>query len=232
MKSKPKSKGTGIGAPPPKGSKGILFTTDPFRTKKALAQVLTTLEKYCPPPVQDTSGELSLEDELKGMTQKKPVQFTPYVSEVSGNVFVRFNSDDPLAFCEKFFNALSMTGKSECPLVVKMYPILYSGFPLSEESLPALDPMLPLLFSGDQASTYNVLIHRAHKGDTAETHDELNAKIVAKVSGPHRPVFRGAEKAILWISLGRNLYIGVVPKWAEWAECNIPKLCAKSQSHQ
>jgi hypothetical protein len=200
---------------PPKGSCGLIVTCDPIHTNQAVEQVVQLCCTYTEHGDEDEDQQTS--------------RFIPYLSEVPGNFFVRFagGKDDPFTVLSKYFDALKETGRSTTIYVVRLYPIRLSGFPSSEESLPLLGELTSQIFKPDHAVVYEVLIQRKHKGEK-ETHEELNKKIVELVGAPHKPVFHGADTAILWISLGRNLYMSVVDgKWKEWCGCNVPKFCAK-----
>jgi hypothetical protein len=213
---------------PPKGSRGLLVTCDVNKSHQALQQVLRVCESFA--PALEAPHELSLEEELAEI--KNPsvkTRFVPYMSEVSGNFFIRFadDRDDPYVVLEGYFKSITETGQSTTTHVIRIYPIVGSGFPNSEESLPLLAEILPKVFTPDSELHYEVVIQRKHKGEgQGETHEEINAKIVKLVGRPHHAVFHGADVAVLWMSVGRNLYLGVVPKWKEWAGCNIPKFCA------
>ena len=218
---------------PPKGSHGILVTCEPNRTNKATQQVIRMCEEFCEPLDEPEAPpkEMSLEEELQQMRNpKQKSRFISYVSDVPGNVFIRFTEekDDPFAILNKFFASVREAGSNTLPNVVRVYPIMASGFPRSEESLPVLQTLIPKLFTPDVERTYEVVIQRKHKGDgQKETHDELNQKIVEMVGAPHKAKYHGSDCAILWLSLGRNLYLSVVEQWKEWCGCNIPKFCAQ-----
>jgi hypothetical protein len=213
---------------PPKGSRGLLVTCEVSRSNQAVQQVLRVCESFA--PALEAPHELSLEEELAEI--KNPsvkTRFVPYMSEVSGNFFIRFTDDrdDPFVVLEGYFQSIAETGQSTTTHVIRIYPISISGFPNSEESLPLLTELLPKVFTSDSAINYEVVIQRKHKGDgQKESHEELNATIVKLVGPPHHAVFHEADVAVLWLSVGRNLYLGVVPKWKEWSGCNIPKFCA------
>jgi hypothetical protein len=213
---------------PPKGSRGLLVTCEVNKSNQAVQQVLRVCEAFAPP--LEAPRELSLEEELAEI--KNPsvkARFVPYMSEVSGNFFVRFTDDrdDPFVVLDKYFQSITETAQSTTTHVSRIYPIVTSGFPNSEESLPVLNEVLPRFFTPGSEISYEVVIQRKHKGDgQKESHEELNARIVQLIGAPHRPAFHGADVGVLWMSLGRNLYMGVVPKWKEWCGCNIPKFCA------
>lgn len=211
------------------------MTCEPHRSNQAVKQVMALCEDLAGPledieAAQEPVKELSLDEELQEMkASKKKSRFVSYISDVAGNVFIRFvdERDDPFAVMEKMFNGIREVKKSTIPHVVRLFPILASGFPNTEESVPMLAELLPKMFTPEKQLAYEVVITRKHKGDgQKESHDELNAKIVALVGPPHTPTYRGSEAAVLWISLGRNLYMSVVPKWREWCGCNVPKFCA------
>lgn len=231
---------------PPKGSRGILVTCDIGFSQKAVDQVLDLLNSYADPLPEEENNEeaepekeLTLEEELQQLKNPKSAQkqkkqnsrFITYKSEVSGNIFIRFakEQDDPFVFLEKYFAHLKETGQSLTTKVIRMYPIQSSGFPSTEESLPVLDSLIKSYFHPDTAINYEIVIQRKHKGNSQpETHDELNQKIVNLVGPPHRPSYHEGDVGILWLSLGRNLYMGVVPKWREWCNCNVPKYAARA----
>lgn len=228
-----RKKGSGKISAPPKGSRGLLVTCDVNAVNRAVQQVLGICESYSDPLPEIAEGELSLEDEIKAMQQShKKARFTPYISEVSGNFFIRFvdERDDPYVTLTKYFDDIKKTGQTRTPKVTRILPILASGFPLTEESLPVLETLLPKMFKPETPLTYNVFIQRKHNGNAqAESHEELNHKIVEKIGLPHRPLYQNhdPEAAVLWVQLGRNLYMGLVPQWREWCGCNIPKFCAR-----
>jgi hypothetical protein len=219
---------------PPKGSHGLLITCDFARTNQAVQQILKSCEQILgplPTAAPEASEELSLEDEiaqLRAPGQKS--RFIPYLSEVSGNFFVRFvdERDNPLTFAERYFQAVRESRRSPTTHVIRLYPILMSGFPNSEESLPVLKTLIEKVFVPDRPLDYEIVIHRRHKGDgQKESHDDLNHKIRELVGQPHQASYHEGKVAILWMSLGRNLYLSVVPQWKEWCGCNVPKFCAQ-----
>ncbi|EAY17558.1 hypothetical protein TVAG_453860 [Trichomonas vaginalis G3] len=223
-------------AVPPKGSKGWLFTCDINRDQQATRQVIDVLNQLADPLTEgeaeeEQQEEKTLEQELADL--KKPNQkqqrWIPYVSEVNGNVFIRFTQkqDDPFVLLERYFEEVRKRKGTLTNKVSKIYPIMYSGFPLSSESLPILQELVNKTFNAEKPVTYEVFLDRKHRGEeSGETHDELNNKIVKLVGAPHKPIYRKAEWAVLWQSLGRNLYLSVIPKWSEWCSCNIAKFCA------
>lgn len=223
-------------AVPPKGSKGWLFTCDINRDQQATRQITDVLNRLADPLKEEEEQaepeeEKTLEQELAEL--KKPAtrkqRWLPYVSEVNGNVFIRFtySQDDPFVLLERYFNEVKERKGTLTNKVSKIYPIMYSGFPESSESLPILQELINKTFSADKPVTYEVFLDRKHRGEeSGETHDELNNKIVKLVGQPHRPQYRKADWAVLWQSLGRNLYLSVIPKWSEWCSCNIAKYCA------
>lgn len=217
-------------AVPPKGSRGILFTCEAGRTNRATQQVIRMCEEYCEAPAPPAE-KLSLEEELEQMKNpKEKTRFISYVSDVPGNVFIRFTDekDDPFVVLTKLFESVREDGTNPLPNVVRIYPILASGFPRSDESLPILQALIPTLFTPEIERGYEVVIQRKHKGDgQKETHDELNKKIVDMVGEPHKPRYHGSDCAVLWLSLGRNLYMSVLSQWKEWCGCNLPKFCAQ-----
>lgn len=243
-----KNKKTGSIQSPPKGSRGILVTCDVGAVQKAVDQVLKFLNSIAD-PLPSTEGEqsnstdepkkeLSLEEELaqlknpnKKSNENQPrKRFTTFISEVNGNFFIRFTQDfdDPFVFIEKYFNMIKETGQSQTPKVIRMYPIQASGFPSTEESIPLLTPLITNFFKPDNQVKYEVVIQRKHKGNgQGETHEELNQKIIDIVGQPHKPSYHDGDVGILWMSLGRNLYLSVIPKWKEWLGCNVPKFAAK-----
>lgn len=222
-----KNKGLAV---PPKGSRGVLVTCEPGRTNQAVQQVLRMLETLSD-PIEAPQKELTIEEELEQMKDSNTKsRFVSYVSEVAGNFFIRFTEeqDDPFVILEKLYQLLRETKSNTMKHVVKIFPIMASGFPNADESLPVLQTLIPSLFTAEQALNYEVVIHRKHKGDgQKESHDELNKKIVDMVGQPHKPSYHGADHAVMWMSLGRNLYMSVIPKWKEWCNCNIPKFCAQ-----
>lgn len=217
---------------PPKGSRGLLVTCEPGRVNKAVQQVMRMLEMLADPiETAPPEKELTIEEELAQMKDSSQhTRFMSYVSDVSGNFFIRFTEeqDDPFALLEKFYASLRLTGSNTMTHVIRLYPIMASGFPSTEESLPVLQTLIPTLFTPEKELTYEVVIQRKHKGDgQKETHDELNKMIVDMVGQPHKPSYHGSDHAVLWMSLGRNLYMSVIPKWKEWCNCNVPKFCAQ-----
>ena len=234
---------------PPKGSHGILVTCDVNAVHKAVDQVMKFLDSIVDPlPTTDEEGssvaeqpqkELSLEEELAlvqnpkkgGDNQtKKKARFVTYISEVNGNFFIRFTQDfdDPFAILDKYYGIVKETGKSPTPKVIRLYPIQSSGFPSTEESLPLLTPLITNFFKSDTPTKYEIVISRKHKGNgQGETHEELNQKILNIVGQPHIPSYHDGDAGVLWMSLGRNLYLSVVPRWKEWCGCNVPKYAAK-----
>ena len=227
---------------PPKGSRGILVTCDVHGVHKAVDQVIQLIESLSDPIDEQNEAEQkedSLEAELAALKNesktKKKTRFIPYVSEVTGNFFIRFanEKDDPFAVLDKYFKELRETGVSQTPRVTRMYPIQASGFPSSEETLPVLEPLIKSFFKDDNPLNYEVVIQRKHKGNGQnETHDELNQKILDIVGKTHHPSFHKGDVGILWLSLGRNLYVSVVPKWKEWLGCNVPKCAALYQAEK
>jgi hypothetical protein len=216
---------------PPRGSHGLLVTCEPHQSQVAVEQTLKLCESFLPAQAARAGAEeLSLEEELaqvRGVSRKS--RFIPYVSDVGGNIFIRFvdEQDDPFAVVERYFQSIRESRRSETTHVTRLYPILASGFPDSEESLPVLQALLPRFFTGDEPVTYEIVIQRKHKGDgQKESHDELNKRIMESVGPPHRAMYHGGDSAVLWLSLGRNLYMSVVPRWKEWCFCNVPKFCA------
>ncbi|KAH0792102.1 THUMP domain-containing protein 1 isoform X1 [Histomonas meleagridis] len=226
---------------PPKGSKGVLITSDIHSINRGMHEAISVLERFSDPlpeeeqQQQETPAEESLESELAALRSQQKTQkarFVPYISEVTGNCFIRFTveQDDPNEIVRRYFNYISQNCESLTKHVVRMYPILASAFPNSDESLPILAELLPKMFTPEKQIQYEIVIQRKHKGDgQKETHDELNQKIMNLV-GQHRAVYHNGDSAILWISLGRNLYIGLVPDWKELCGCNVPKFCARVQT--
>ena len=224
-KSRPKNRSV-----PPKGSRGLLVTFDPKQASQAIRQVMKMCEEFSDPlPDGETGKELSLDEELTLLkTAGEKSRFVCYESDVSGNAFIRFvrDEDDPFLVLEKFFTSIREVRANLIPNVVRVYPIMASGFPRCEESLPILETLIQKIFTPDKELTYEVVIQRKHKGDGQElTHDELNKKIVDMVGKPHKPIFHGSDNAVLWLSLGRNLYMSVVGHWGEWCQFNIPRFC-------
>jgi hypothetical protein len=88
------------------------------------------------------------------------------VSEVAGNIFIRFvdEQDDPFAVVERYFQSIRESRRSVTTHVTRLYPILASGFPDSEDSLPVLQALLPRLFTVDEPITHEIVIQRKHKG--------------------------------------------------------------------
>ena len=142
---------------------------------------------------------------------------------------MRFSNDkdDPFVVMEKYFAELKETKQSLTPKVTRIYPILYSGFPSSEESLPIMQELVSKAFSPEKPLTYEVVLHRKHCGNSyTESHDEMNKKILQIIGPPHKAVYHHGEAGVIWHSLGRNLYLSIIPKWSEWCQCNIPKFCS------
>ena len=228
-----KSKGSKSSVPP-KGSKGILVTCDISNVNRAVSQVVSLCHSLVPEDLlenQDSNNnEKSLEDEISELrNEKTKARFVPYVSDVSGNFFIRFvePQDDPFDFLSRYFTSIKLTGKSETPKAVRLYPVQYTGFPEIDESFPILTTLVqPVFENKDFPLNYEVVIHRKHAADK-DSHDILNNKIISFVGPPHKPMYHNADIAIVWISLGRNLFLSVIPKWKEWCNCNIPKLCAQ-----
>ncbi|OHT13432.1 hypothetical protein TRFO_16418 [Tritrichomonas foetus] len=242
---------------PPKGSRGILVTCDVDGSRKALDQVTRLINELADPIEESPEDEQQNEQPIEQQTEKpteqaqestddnpdsnnsknenknrKPrARFVPYMSEVNGNFFIRFTNekDDPFIIVEKYFNTLKETGVSLTRNATRMYPIQASGFPTSEETIPVLEPFVRNFFRADGPPiSYEIIIQRKHKGSASgESHDDLNKKLLALVGPPHHASFHKGDAAVLWISLGRNLYVSVVPKWREWCGCNIPKCAAQ-----
>lgn len=235
---------------PPKGSHGILVTCDIRFVNKAVDQVMKFLNSIVDPlptteeensnVVEEPQKELSLEEELAQLKNpnkksgdnqpKKKPRFTTYISEVNGNFFIRFTQDidDPFVILDKYFEMVKEAGESQTPRVTRLYPIQASGFPSTEESIPVITQLIKDYFKPDHPVKYEVAIERKHKGNGQnETHDELNQKIVSIVGQPHKPSYHEGDVGVLWLSLGRNLYMSVIPKWKEWCGCNVPKFAAK-----
>jgi hypothetical protein len=226
-------KGKGISVPP-KGSRGLLVTCDVARTNQAVQQIIKTCEQLLGPLPSNSSDppqELSLEDELAQLrAPSEKTRFIPYLSEVNGNFFVRFvdDRDDPFVLAGRYFQGVRESGRSAANRIIRLYPILTSGFPNSEESLPVLQELIQKVFVPDRVLKYEIVIQRKHKGDgQKESHDELNGKIRDCIGHPHQASYHEGEVAVLWMSLGRNLYLSVVPQWKEWCGCNVPKFCAQ-----
>ena len=222
---------------PPKGSKGWLITCDLHKDQQAVKQITGVLN-HLADPIEDIKpsiekGEekkpMSLEEELAALKQdgSKKQRWIPYVSEVQGNIFIRFayEQDDPFELLDRYFNEVRANRKTLSDRVSKIYPIMSSTFPKTEEALPILDELIKKTFPSDETIVYKVIINRKHNEKT-ETHDELNDKILKLVGQPHKPTYKAAKWGILWHLVGRNLYLSVIPKWGEWCECNIGKFCA------
>ena len=236
MHSKGKGNRKGLQVPP-KGSKGWLITCDIHKDQLAIKQITGVLN-HLADPIEETEetaadeGEkkpMSLEEELAELNKKgaKKQRWVPYVSEVQGNIFIRFcnDHDDPFVLLERYFNEVRANKKSLSDRISKIFPIMASGFPDTEESLPVLGELIKKTFPTDETVVYKVIINRKHNQKT-ETHDELNDKILKLVGPPHKPTFKQAKWGILWHLVGRNLYMSVIPKWGEWCECSIAKFCA------
>ena len=231
----PSKKKTPKALSPPKHSKGILITCDIHEIRRAVSQILNLLNTLLPEEKTSHETTENAEDsfesellELQNGTPKSSKRFQEFISEVNGNVFIRFTreEDDPLEFVEAYFNRLKETKQTETDKIVRVFPIQASGCPSDEDSLELLDKFIPVLFHENNPLTYEVFITRKHKGSCI-SHDELNNAITKNVGPPHRPLFHGAQSAILWIHLGRNLYVGYVPNWSELCSCNIPKFLSQ-----
>ena len=234
--SKGKSNRKGLQVPP-KGSKGWLITCDIHKDQLAIKQITGVLNHLADPIEENqetTEGEgekkpMSLEEELAELNKKgaKKQRWVPYVSEVQGNIFIRFcyDQDDPFELLDRYFNEVRANRKTLSDRISKIFPIMASGFPDTEESLPILGDLIKKTFPTDETIVYKVIINRKHNQKT-ETHDELNDKILKLVGPPHKPTFKQAKWGILWHLVGRNLYMSVIPKWGEWCECSIAKFCA------
>ena len=232
----PKGNRKGIQVPP-KGSKGWLITCDIHRDQLATKQITGVLNHFADPIEEQNNDKeetekkpASLEEELAEIsktTTTKKQRWVPYVSEVQGNVFIRFTyeQDDPFVLLGRYFDEVRATKKTLSDRISKIYPIMASGFPNTEESLPVLDELIKKTFPKDEAVVYKIIINRKHNEKT-ETHDELNEKILKLIGPPHKPTYKEAKWAVLWHLLGRNLYMSVVPQWGEWCECNIAKFCS------
>lgn len=228
---KPNKKGIQV---PPKGSKGWLITCDIKKDQQAVKQITGVLNHLADPIEEEEKAgeekkEMSLEEELAALakTEPKKKRWVAYTSEVQGNVFIRFTNDhdDPFELLQRYFDEVKETKKTLSDKISKIYPIQASGFPKSDESLPILKELIDNSFKADEPVVYEIAINRKHC-EKQESHDELNDKILKLVGPPHKPAFKNAQWGVIWHSLGRNLYMSVVPKWGEWAQCNIAKFCA------
>jgi hypothetical protein len=233
-KGKGRSKATEISGPP-KGSHGILVTCELRGSREAVQQALKLCESFLPAQAAPAkSKELSLEDELAQLRRpSRKSRFIPYLSDVAGNFFIRFvdKQDDPFALVENYFQSIRESGRSATTHVTRLYPILATGSPGMEESLPVLQELLPRVFKGNEPISYEVFIRRKHKGEEQkESHYELNWKIIDSVGPPHHAMYHGSDTAVLWISLSRHLYMSVVPRWKEWCGCNVPRFCAQLET--
>ena len=194
---------------PPKGSKGILITCDVSSVHRGIREAINMFEQFSDPlpeenqPAKPTEEQMSLEEAIEApeKEEKKKTRFTQYISEVTGNCFIRFvyEQDKPDVIIRKYFDYLKEKGESLTKHVTRMYPIMWCGFPQADEALPVLKEMLPLMFKEKNPLQYEIVLQRKHKGDgQKETHDELNQKIMNLVGKPHHAVYHGGESAILW----------------------------------
>jgi hypothetical protein len=218
---------------PPKGSRGLLVTCDVARVNEALRQVLRICEEILDRVSVDPSQEISFDDELVQLrTPVEKGRFIPYISEVPGNFFIRFTDerDDPFVLVDRYYRSMRESGSSATTRVTRLYPIKTSGSPEAEQSLPVLQGLVEGFFGRDRPVKYEVVLQRKYKGvGQKESHDELNEKIRKLVGEPHQAVYHGGDVAVLWLSLGKMLYLSIVEQWKEWCGCNVPKFCAQLQ---
>jgi hypothetical protein len=219
----------------PTGSHGVLITCERRYLRKAVHEAMKVCESILPERGAPAESEgLSLEEELaqvRGAPKKS--RLIPYESIVGGNIFIRFvdAEDDPLVVVEGYLQSIRETGRSATTHVTRMYPILATGSPNPEKSLPVLQQLLPRFFTADDPITYEVVIQRKSTGDgQKESHDELNRRIIESVGPPHHAMYHGTEAAVLWLALGGAVYLSVVRRWGEWCGCNVPKFCARIKS--
>ena len=212
---------------PPKGSKGLLITCDINKLNQAKNQIMNLLERFST-NIEVEIEEKTLEEEIKELKNQNKNRFIPYISSVFGNFFIRFvnEKDDPFEILQLYFDELKRTKNSLTTKIIKIIPILYTGFPNPEESLPILQNIINNYYNNEISETYEVFLHRKHyQKETSDSHDILNKKILQLIPSNNKAVYHNAKSAIVWVALGRNLFLSVIPKWNEWCSCNIPKFC-------
>lgn len=217
---------------PTNGSKGLVFTTGKNKVDRSIKQLIDLLERIADPITpssEKTENEnLSLEEELKLLKENKKCRFRAIKSNVIGNCFIEFKrqEDDPIDLYCRIFDRMKEIGGTVCRDINKLWPILHCGFNETNECIEALKPFIQKAFNCEPLM-YEIFIHRKHHDPNVEPHDSLNKKIMDLVDEKHTPVYikKNPSMAIIWIQLGRNIYLGTCPRWTEFCCGNVVKYC-------